>query len=63
MMSVLPNGGPAPCPLPSLASVVALDDVSATEWRWDWICDTACALFVALDDVSATEWRIFSSEN
>ena len=32
MMSVLPNGGPAdqpPQPRPS----VALDDVSATEWR------------------------------
>ena len=37
---------------------VALDDVSATEWRKQEYPSTVEEAFeVALDDVSATEWR------
>ena len=41
---------------PSRADV-ALDDISATEWRRLRSCGRRGGLLVALDDISATEWR------
>ena len=36
---------------------VALDDISATEWRYEMCANMASRRVVALDDISATEWR------
>ncbi len=43
-------------PLPG-GLVVALDDISATEWRCFWVSASGSGSPVALDDISATEWR------
>ncbi len=37
--------------------LVALDDISATEWRSLLKHNTRLLQRVALDDISATEWR------
>ena len=37
--------------------VVALDDVSVTEWRLSESPFSLVVMVVALDDVSVTEWR------
>ena len=57
MTSVLPNGGAPPQRRVRPAQPVALDDVSATEWRTLFGDRGAATRAVALDDVSATEWR------
>ena len=38
--------------------VVALDDISATEWRSGGQLQGFAGGVVALDDISATEWRV-----
>ena len=43
--------------VPSVIQQVALDDVSATEWRRARAATMPARWAVALDDVSATEWR------
>ncbi len=42
--------------------VVALDDISATEWRHLNPSPSAPSPPVALDDISATEWRLSITE-
>ncbi len=58
MISVLPNGGTPP-KTPRKTEPVALDDISATEWRHLRVAHNAHMQPVALDDISATEWRVF----
>ena len=56
MTSVLLNGGILWL-IKKWILIVALDDVSVTEWRAEKAERTAEAQTVALDDVSVTEWR------
>ncbi len=57
MISVLPNGGSVFHADDIIAEEVALDDISATEWRSTFCVLIISPSFVALDDISATEWR------
>ena len=59
MISVLPNGGAVPDVI-SKIPLVALDDISATEWRLTEFPYFFGIAAVALDDISATEWRVFA---
>ena len=56
MISVLPNGGWL-VGGHGFVHHVALDDISATEWRNQKFANLNAKLTVALDDISATEWR------
>ena len=61
MMSVLPNGGSTEALAP-MHMEAALDDVSATEWRFSHPFLRGGRGKAALDDVSATEWRCDSTD-